>query len=1478
MKTRGQFLAIIPTLILVMGGLLAVFESRRIAQEQSTEKTARFDELTQQVAADLYKRLQNYQYGLRGARGAVIVGGPQGITRQKFRLYMQSRELAREFPGSLGFGFIRRVAPPHEAAFVKSARADDSSDFRIHQLTPHDGEKLVIQYIEPQASNQAAIGLDIASERKRLQAAQAAMETGQPTLTHPITLVQISGLTHRGFLLLLPAYLPGAPLGTPQERIKATWGLAYTPLVIDDVMADPSFQNEAFSLSLSAVISPGENQSFFTSEHWPEAAAEGLTQQVRIHLFGQDWVLTVKARQKFLANLNHLNPDRVAFGIVGAAALLAALAYLALGASQRRRQEAIEHSKLAAIVDSSSDAIIANDLTGVVTSWNKTAENIFGYTASEAMGHKLADLIVPPGLLSEEKQFLDTVARGGAISPRDTFRRRKDGELINAAVSISPIFDANQHVIGAAKTLRDVTKELRMEERFQLAIASAGIGVWVWHLSSNLLHWNQRMRELYAVPTAEGESDHLYEIWRGRVHPEDIGMAEHKLQQLIAGEGPYDPVFRIVLEDARIRWIQASALVERDFNGKVMQMVGTNIDITEQVESKTQLVALNASLEDQVRQRTAHLEAANQKLQEQSRFINTITNAMPSMIGYWDAQLRCRYANHAYLQWFGREPAAMLGIRMQELLGENVFALNEPYIRAALRGELQNFERTLIKADGFTGYALASYIPDVFEGKVNGFHVLVTDVTEVKLAELRMADLNRELELKRQEAERAVQAKSEFLSNMSHEIRTPMNGVLGLAYLLSKAELPSEAAQMVHKLQSSGRTLQRILDDILDFSKLEASGMALEMAEFDLQDMINNVSVMMEASAAAKNLELAISPPPFGQNHLIGDQVRLGQVVMNLVVNAIKFTKSGFVALRISCPRQDEAEVTLHFEVEDSGIGMNQEQLGRLFVPFQQADLSTTRQFGGTGLGLSISKRLLEMMGSSLQVQSELGRGSRFYFDVVFQRGTTSAVFANELKGLRVVIADDSEISRDALRATAESLGWPSEVVGDGAAAVALVTGQAERWTEQQVILLDWQMPEMDGLTAARMIHEHTGGSLGPIILVATAFSRDELITQPDIRYADGVLTKPVTASALFDAVGTIYRHRTGMVAALAPAAAQRLTGLRLLVVDDSEVNREVASRIFEGEGARVALAEDGQQAFNWLMKHAKDVDVVLMDIQMPVLDGYGAMALIRKQPALSHIPVVALTAGVLDSSRNAVYACGMVGHISKPMDVQAAVQVILNATGQPDVETVRQPGKKPVVSGDLPGLAVAQSLDIWRNEARYRQYLGLFAEKYAQFETSLRTLPPLELKAFAHKLCGSAGNLGLMDISRLAGELERKMDEGDQREAGVAQLNQAFVVGMASLTTYLGMQTTEPASASTSLDLEQVSKVVRHVHKALTTLSPDSVEPLLNQLKLLLGSEQQAQVRKVSEAVEYFDFRAATLALRMLAKTLHVELDLRDA
>jgi CheY-like chemotaxis protein len=359
----------------------------------------------------------------------------------------------------------------------------------------------------------------------------------------------------------------------------------------------------------------------------------------------------------------------------------------------------------------------------------------------------------------------------------------------------------------------------------------------------------------------------------------------------------------------------------------------------------------------------------------------------------------------------------------------------------------------------------------------------------------------------------------------------------------------------------------------------------------------------------------------------------------------------------------------------------------------------------------------------------------------------------------------------------------------------------------------------------------------------------------------------------LFDAVGSAYRRRKGVASVPAKGLDKRLIGLRLLVVDDSEVNREVALQIFEGEGARVALAEDGQQAFDWLMQHPTEVDVVLMDIQMPVLDGYGAMTLIRQQPALNHVPVVALTAGVLDSSRNAVYASGMVGHIGKPMDVQAAVSMILQITNPAAAIEPAPQRTTSAATSEYPGLAVEKSLEIWRGEARYRQYLTRFKAEYGMGVQILHSLPIAAVKAYAHKLNGAAGNMGLMDVSQAAGQLERVDEKGDELDAALGRLAQAIEVGLASVSRYLSTGPEPDAPMVASVDLPQAARLIRQTYKELDMLSPDTVEPLLAQLQALIAKERQAQLREVVLSVEGFDFRTARTALRRMASALKIEL-----
>ncbi|WP_051241688.1 hybrid sensor histidine kinase/response regulator [Azohydromonas australica] len=647
------------------------------------------------------------------------------------------------------------------------------------------------------------------------------------------------------------------------------------------------------------------------------------------------------------------------------------------------------------------------------------------------------------------------------------------------------------------------------------------------------------------------------------------------------------------------------------------------------------------------------------------------------------------------------------------------------------------------------------------------------------------------------EALAASRAKSDFLANMSHEIRTPMNAVLGLVYLLEREELSAAARTLVRKVHNAGRMLLGIINDVLDYSKIEAGRLELEDAPFELADVLDNLSTVMAATAGAKNLELVIHPPPRGVDHLRGDALRLEQVLVNLTGNAIKFTDRGHVDVDIRVDAQDTQAVTLRFLVCDTGIGITPQKQREIFAPFSQADASTTRRFGGTGLGLTICRRLVEMMGGEIGLLSIPGSGSEFWFTVQLRREAVvpaEALPGAAMAGLEVLIADDSAVAREALHKTAEHLGWKADMVASGSAAVDAVLARRARRAMADVVLLDWQMPDMDGLAVARAIRQAGNGVREPIVVMVTAFSREELQAHPDSRLVDAVLPKPVTTSSLFNAVQQVL-HGRGELAAQAPAGGRqgRLQGLHLLVVDDSEINREVAQGIFGSEGAQVSLAEDGQQALEWLHARQGAVDIVLMDVQMPVMDGHEATRAIRRTPALARLPVVALTAGAFQSEQETARATGMDDFIAKPINVAAAVDVILRLTGRRDgprpaaAPPPAADGRAGDAGADFPGLDPARGLQYWRDPALYVRCLRLFEQEYADCVHTLGTAEAGVVAALAHKLKGAAASLALDGVASAAEALERDARGGALLPQALARLDSALALALDSIRRYAG-------------------------------------------------------------------------------------------
>jgi PAS domain S-box-containing protein len=675
-------------------------------------------------------------------------------------------------------------------------------------------------------------------------------------------------------------------------------------------------------------------------------------------------------------------------------------------------------------------------------------------------------------------------------------------------------------------------------------------------------------------------------------------------------------------------------------------------EIKDHEKTQTELHATVADLAMQKEQ----LVRARQELQ-------IIIDQIPALIVYWDKDLRNRFANKAYVEWFGIAPDQMRGLHLVDVVGGGRYSTLKPYLERALGGQRVMFEREITYPSGGNRQALFTYVPDIVDGEVKGLYGFVNDISELRNAQAseaqalaRLRQTVTELQAAMEKAEAASRAKSAFVANMSHELRTPMNAVLGMAHLLGNTGLTTDQQKYLDMIRTSGEALLAILNDILDFSKVEAGRMELSPVEFRLGAVFKSLAATMSVNAGEKNLELALGIERGVPRTLLGDAMRLQQILVNLVGNAIKFTEAGEVSLLAQLREIDEeGRACLCFRVRDTGIGMTSEQQSRLFLPFTQADSSLTRRFGGTGLGLTISKRLADLMEGSVSVASEPGKGSEFCLNLPFRIGTDDSLHndAGALTGLRFLVIDDNATSRDYLAKTIDAWGWEAESAADGELAINLARGGGRRF---DVVLADSQMPGMDGAATLAALRTLLPNAF--MFLMVNAYGRSKLVDGAAALASNSVLIKPVTGSDLYDAV----QNALGKEAPSAKPgedSKQRFDGVKLLLVEDNLMNQTVARSILEQAGAQVDIAGDGQIALDLLKAAGQGYDLILMDVQMPVMDGYAATRQIRENLKLA-VPVIAMTAGVTESERSRCLDAGMDDFVSKPINVETLFATIM--------------------------------------------------------------------------------------------------------------------------------------------------------------------------------------------------------------------------
>jgi signal transduction histidine kinase/DNA-binding response OmpR family regulator/HPt (histidine-containing phosphotransfer) domain-containing protein len=750
---------------------------------------------------------------------------------------------------------------------------------------------------------------------------------------------------------------------------------------------------------------------------------------------------------------------------------------------------------------------------------------------------------------------------------------------------------------------------------------------------------------------------------------------------------------------------------------------------------------------------------------------------------------------------------------------------------------------------------------------------------------------DRQLNQRTLEAESASRAKSDFLANMSHEIRTPMNAVLGLLQLLQHTELSERQLDYAQKAQSAAQALLGILNDILDFSKVEAGKLELEQVPFRIDRVLRDLSVVLSAAVRNKDVEVLFDLDSSIPHALIGDPMRLQQVLLNLTGNAIKFTERGEVVVALRAITVDAGRARIEFTVRDSGIGIAADKLATIFDGFTQAESSTTRRFGGTGLGLTISVRLVRLMGGELRVSSVPGQGSRFYFTLDFARSAAdTALDADErrLPGsgterrrrLHVLIVDDNAIAREVLQHMVCQLGWTPDVASGGADAIARLEQAAADGRPYDTVLLDWKMPEMDGWAVAQHIRAHHLGDQSPVIIMVTAHGRETLAERLEsaTNPLDGFLVKPVTASMLFDAVadatagGTVSANRR--VAASPPG--QALVGLRLLVVEDNSMNQQVARELLTYQGAQVEVAGDGRQGVERVAAAQPPFDAVLMDIQMPVMDGYEATRILREVMGRTTLPIIAMTAHALDSDREACLAAGMNDHVGKPIDINELVATLRRhcplTPHMPGAEPLSAPRVRqdsPSVPGvqDMPnGFDLAVALQRLNGDRAFYAVLArnLRGDQGDSVEQARRQLAAGDHTGAArtlHTLKGVAATLGAQALAQQAAEVEASVKGGVQAVDSAVRFDQlagalveaiAVLEGVAnSFAPAAAMPATQPAAT------DAIAPLLAELEPYLAASNMRALD-ILAALKQACGGALPAEHAALEAALNRLDFVAA--------------------
>jgi PAS domain S-box-containing protein len=1144
--------------------------------------------------------------------------------------------------------------------------------------------------------------------------------------------------------------------------------------------------------------------------------------------------------------------------------------------SKRAQEERNRIAKqMEMLLESTGQGIYGIDLQGNCTFVNRATCELIGYRPEEVMGRNVHNLIhhhKPDGSVYpiEECPIYRAFKKGEGCCIDVEVIWRRDGTPVPVEYSSFPILEGGT-ITGAVVTIVDITERKRAEEKmraseqlFRSIFENAQLGISIFGIDTQAHLTNRAMQEMLGYSEAELRG---LEQWDGIVHPDERIINAKRYAAIIEGKRDADEYEnRYIRRDGRIVIGNGKYQLLRDAVGMPQYLVALTEDITER-------------------------KRAQDALQDSERLFRSIFENAPVGISLY---------NVAEAQYFTNRTLHEMLDRTHEDLNcvEKWDAIVHPDDRAwsakryseLLDGKHDNdeYEQRFIRRDGriVIGDGSFSVIRNT-AGNPQYLLNMTQDITDRKQAE---ADLL----AAKEEAVAATKAKSDFLANMSHEIRTPMNAVLGMTHLALRTELTAKQRDYLIKAKVAAQALLGIINDILDFSKIEAGKLDMENTEFRLDYVLEDLCSVVSQKAHEKNLEFLIAPPKNLPPNLVGDPLRLGQILINLVNNAVKFTERGEVLVTVALEEQLADRVKVRFSVRDSGIGMTPEQSAKLFQAFSQADTSTTRKYGGTGLGLSISKRLVEMMEGTIWAESEPGAGSTFHFTAWFGIGSEDKRkrFIPDLAGIRVLVVDDNAPAREVLTETLRVFALRADSVSSGEDAVREIAA-ADSPDPYHLVMMNLHMPGMDGLQASRIIKRHDRLQHIPKIVMVSEFGREDVRTQAEEIGIDSYLLKPVNQSLLYDTLVELF----GFAGLEGSHSRERkdegtvhdATGIRILLVEDNEMNQQVATELLESAGAIVTVANHGGEAVKILTDgdQAPEFDVVFMDLQMPEVDGFTATKLLRSDLRLQKIPIIAMTAHALVEERQRCLDAGMNDHVSKPIDPDNLFSTLMRwakrrpkpaVESQASVIAIKAPDE--VVLPEIAGINLADGLKrVAGNRRLYRDLLGQFAAKQgdaaAQIATALESGDLKLAERIAHTVKGVAGNIGITEVQAVAQKLEKALRDGEGKVSAV-------LVEFASL---MGAQvhaiekalrdsvTARPEELRLSpFNEEAVAGVIARLRVLLEASDGDVEESFRNLQDAVAGAVEKQHLDGLGASISDFDFDAALMKLDEIAKRLHTK------